>query len=69
MVLNAVLENSETQNYDDEQIKYLAAFLLTSHISPLKEQLLHIYKMNGLLLKNSIIMMKQPLPGLMVQYI
>ena len=26
MVLNAVLENSETQNYDDEQIKYLAAF-------------------------------------------
>ena len=26
MVLNAVLENSETQNYNDEQIKYLAAF-------------------------------------------
>lgn len=26
MVLNVVLENSENQNYNDEQIKRLAAF-------------------------------------------
>ncbi len=38
MVANAVLENSETQNYNDEQIKWLAAFFAEKSYQDRKDE-------------------------------